>query len=100
MTCGGVGWYYIQGPMHREATRACDDCRAGKNLQIGPKNVITDKKVPENWSYSKPGRGNSHHDLHRELKRRFNDFRSVQRAIDEQRLTVSDLKKYQFRETA
>ena len=47
LTCGGVGWYYIKRADGGSGIVACDDCRAGKNMQIAPKPHInfTIKKV-------------------------------------------------------
>jgi len=54
--CGGGGWFFIDGPDQRLATRACDECEAGKNLQAAPKGVISDRNIPDGWSYARPGR--------------------------------------------
>ncbi len=59
MTCGGCGYFFIKGPEDRIATRACDACRSGKNLQRAPKGFISEHRIPKNWSYFKAGRINS-----------------------------------------
>lgn len=53
--CGGCGWFYIDGPEKRVATRVCDECEAGKNLQRAPKGTITEHRIPEGWTYAKAG---------------------------------------------
>lgn len=57
--CGGCGWFFISGPEQRLATRACDECEAGKTLQRAPKGIISEHRIPQNWFYSHAGRINS-----------------------------------------
>lgn len=56
--CGGCGWFFIDGPEERVATRACDDCEAGKNLQAAPKGFISEHRIPKGWSYAGAGKSN------------------------------------------
>lgn len=37
LTCGGCGWYFIKRIDGGSGIVACDDCAAGKNMQIAPK---------------------------------------------------------------
>jgi len=38
--CGGGGWHYVWRKNGGSGVVACDDCRAGKNLQNAPKGII------------------------------------------------------------
>lgn len=93
MTCGGVGWYHIQGPQYHEATRACDDCPAGKNLQIGPANLVRDKHIPTGWAYKAPGRVKARRELHPQLRARFGTWDALDGAIREKRIALTDITK-------
>ncbi len=57
MTCGGVGWHYACRPDGAEGIVACDDCRAGKNMQIAPRPHIAHTLKQTEAVYSRPGRG-------------------------------------------
>lgn len=61
LRCGGGGWHYVHRPQGGEAVVACDDCRAGKNLQVAPKGIIswTIAMCPPGTTYSRPGAGSS-----------------------------------------
>lgn len=67
--CGGCGWHYVQRSDGAETVCACDDCRAGKNLQGGPKGTITwTMKQCKGATYSRPGRGGQHEEEHPKLR--------------------------------
>lgn len=57
LVCGGAGWHWVKRPDDGEGVVACDDCRAGKNMQQAPKGTIswTMKQSP-GAIYTKPGR--------------------------------------------
>lgn len=57
LTCGGPGWHWVTRIDGVECPVACDDCEAGKNMQMGPKGTITwtQKQCPH-CSYSRPGK--------------------------------------------
>jgi hypothetical protein len=91
LTCGGCGYYFIAGPGCREAPVACDDCRAGKNLQIAPKGVIRSKVVPQGWAYLRPGKAIRHLELNPRLVARFGDWKGLEAAVLEKRISVTDV---------
>lgn len=57
LACGGVGWHYAVRPHGGEGIVACDDCRAGKNMQIAPRPHVSHTLKQTNATYSRPGRG-------------------------------------------
>lgn len=93
MTCGGIGYFFIRGPEDRLATRACDSCASGKNLQNAPRPIVSIAKIPNGWEYSHAGRSNSCGELHPELKRRFGDVAGLEKAIVERRVSQREILK-------
>lgn len=57
MRCGGGGWHFVHTPKGGEGVVACDHCKAGKNLQAGPRGIVTHTlaQCPTGTSYSRPG---------------------------------------------
>jgi hypothetical protein len=71
LCCGGPGWHYVKTPKGSEAVVACDDCRAGKNLQQAPQGAIkhTLKSSEPGTQYSRPGREAHEKPMHPEMKK-------------------------------
>jgi hypothetical protein len=60
MRCGGVGYHWVTqqhpGELKKTGIVACDDCRAGKNMQIAPKpHIIHTMRQCSNVEYLGPG---------------------------------------------
>ena len=60
MTCGGAGFYYVKLQNGGTGVVCCDECAAGKNMQIAPKPHInfTIKNV-RGAVYDRPGKAAS-----------------------------------------
>lgn len=94
-TCGGTGWHFAFRKDGPECIVACDDCRAGKNMQAAPKpHINIAMKNILGATYSRPGRESSGHPLHPELKRRFRNWEGLNIAINEGALTMVDFHAY------
>ena len=80
--CGGPGWHYVLRKDGGYGVVACDDCSAGKNLQIGPKGNIkhTAKQCGE-VAYHMPGRGGNHEQTHMSIIEQFGSLEAMADAL-------------------
>jgi len=94
LRCNGVGFFWIKCIDGRKATRCCNDCFAGRNLLQAPKGTIKETRIPSGWSYFEPGSVYRHSELHPELVRRFGDWKGLEAAVREKRISTTNVSDY------
>lgn len=92
LRCGGCGYFWIECIDGRIATRCCNDCFAGRNLQQAPRPTITLVKIPPGWHYVGPGEAKKHSEAHWYLKERFGSLGAMQKALNEKRVSTTSLR--------